>query len=155
MKSKNIEMDFLNNEITSNLTNNLSIIKNEFELSDNNDEFYDICNNSDFMPSLFQFFRCLKYFLSKSVLISSAVLSFSFATAIINIVVIIYINKIKQTKTVFDKIFIAHSFVDFLVGLLVNNFNLFKHFSNRRSIFLKLAFQTKIETFLYKIHLVR
>ena len=58
-------MDFLNYEIISNLTNNLSYIKNEIELSDSNYEFYDICNNSDFMPSLSQFFQCLKYFLSK------------------------------------------------------------------------------------------
>lgn len=115
-------MDFLNNDFFFNSTNNLSFINNELELSDNADEFYDICNNSDSMPSIAQFFRCLRYFLTKSILISSAVLLFSFATTICNIVVIIYINKIKQHKTVFDKIFIAHSFVDFLVGLLVRIF---------------------------------
>lgn len=94
---------------------------------DNSSSFFDIpyelelddCVNNESMQTMAQFLKCLKYFLSKSVLISCIVLSFSFCTFVLNIVVIIFINKLKTHKTVFDKIFIGHSLVDALVGILV------------------------------------
>jgi hypothetical protein len=82
------------------------------------DEYFE-CMNSQSMQSVGQFVRCLTYFLSQKVLVSCLVLSFAILTVILNIAVIVNISRLKQHKSVFDKIFIGHSVVDALVGLLV------------------------------------
>ena len=108
-------MNFLNlNSSTANTSMGV------FDPSDqaDGDELYD-CVKGEQMQSTQQFAHCLKYFLSKSILSSCVLLSFAFFTTVLNLAVIISINRLKQNKTVFDKIFIGHSFVDSLVGLIV------------------------------------
>ena len=77
------------------------------------------CVNSDQMDTFDQFVTCLVYFLKDSYLTSMLVLLFSVLTVLLNIVVICHINKLKQYKTVFDRIFIGHALTDGLVGMLV------------------------------------
>jgi hypothetical protein len=82
-------------------------------------EYEASCANAESMESIGQFLLCLRYFLGKSIVTSCILVIFSICTAIFNIIVIISINRLKQQKTVFDKIFIGHSIVDALVGILV------------------------------------
>lgn len=104
-------MDFIN----ATFDNKSSYFDDQYEnLID-----YEDCINGESMQSYFQFFKCLKYYLSKSILASCLVLGFSFCTFLLNVIVIIFITKLKHHKTVFDKIFIGHSIVDALVGILV------------------------------------
>lgn len=78
------------------------------------------CRNSLSMNSVAQFLECFRFFLSQSVTISCLVLLFAILTAILNVVVILFISRLKHNqRTVFDKIFIGHAIVDGLVGLLV------------------------------------
>ena len=110
-------MDFLNLSQNGSSKNNNST----FSIYTDKDEDYfnyDDCHTAHSV-NFWQFIRCFKYFLSKSILVGSLVILFSISTAILNVVIIIFINKLKRNKTVFDKIFIGHAFVDFLVGVLV------------------------------------
>jgi hypothetical protein len=106
--------NFLNLTVPSNV-NNSSFFGGEYS----DDLIYTECANIDSFESLQQFLKCFKHFISKSILISCLVLAFSFSTVILNLAVILFINRIKNHKTVFDKIFIGHCVVDGLVGLLV------------------------------------
>jgi hypothetical protein len=108
-------MNFGGNSSSSSVNETMGV----FDPDDlTSDEYYE-CVNSESMQSPRQFARCLKYFLSKSVLVSCLVLSFAVLTVILNIAVIVSISRLKHHKTVFDKIFMGHSVVDALVGLLV------------------------------------
>ena len=65
------------------------------------------------------FFTCLQKILSKSPLKSSIAISFDFGIISMNILVIYYLYHYRKNKTVFDKIFIAHAFVDLLIGKII------------------------------------
>jgi hypothetical protein len=75
-------------------------------------ENYEVTNNG-------QFFICFKHFVSESYLITWTFVLFALFTILLNLVIIILINWKITYKTVFDKIFIGHSIVDLIVGLLV------------------------------------
>ncbi len=57
--------------------------------------------------------------MSQSLLTNFFYFIFSMSTAALNLTVILLINRHRKNKTVFDKIFIGHAFVDFLVGIFV------------------------------------
>lgn len=80
---------------------------------------YSECASLDEVDSLGQFVKCFQHFVSKSTLTSCLVLSFACATVVLNTAVIMFIHRLKNHKTVFDRIFIGHCVVDALVGLLV------------------------------------
>lgn len=80
---------------------------------------YAECSTLDSVESIGQFVRCFRLFVSKSVLTSCLVIAFAFATVVLNTAVIMFIHRLKNHKTVFDRIFIGHCVVDALVGLLV------------------------------------
>ncbi len=81
-------------------------------------EDYDAsCNATEY--TLIQFIRCIQLLMSQSLLTNFFYFIFSMSTSSLNLVVIILINRHRKNKTVFDKIFIGHAFVDFLVGIFV------------------------------------
>ena len=79
---------------------------------------YEYCIEAKSL-SFMEFFKCSNFFFLKSIFTSFFYIFFSLSTAALNICVIFLINRHKKKKTVFDKIFIGHAFVDFLVGLIV------------------------------------
>lgn len=78
---------------------------------------YTDCKSANI--DLGQFFYCTGQFIFKSLLPSCFYFIFSLSTAFFNLLVVVLISRQSKTKTVFDKIFIGHAFVDFLVGLFV------------------------------------
>lgn len=75
------------------------------------------CKGTDL--TFIEFFKCTQFYISRSLIINTFYIVFSLSTALLNLVVIYLIQQHKKSKTVFDKIFIGHAFVDFLVGILV------------------------------------
>lgn len=105
-----MDLDFLNLKNFSNTDYNNSI---DEELT-----WSFICNNTEYVSTM-QFLHCIKYLVSQSLLTNLFYFIFCLSTASLNLAVIYLINRNRKTKTVFDKIFIAHAFVDFLVGIFV------------------------------------
>ena len=101
------------------------LYNSSFEENNNNYTYYDgledyeDCLNGDTMQTFTQFLRCFKYYSYKAGVFSGIVMGISISTALLNMTIILCVIKLKHHKTVFDKIFMGHAIVDFLVGILV------------------------------------
>ncbi len=73
---------------------------------------------------VWNFLTCLQSILLESPFKSLAAILFTFGIISMNILVIFYLNRYRKNKTVFDRIFIAHAFVDLLIGkIFINELN--------------------------------
>lgn len=86
-------------------------------LSNSSNETNQQCSPTE-NENLWHFLNCLIHFVLSSRIKSFCVITFALGTVVMNICVIVYLNRFRKSKTVFDKIFIAHAFVDLLIGKL-------------------------------------
>ena len=83
----------------------LFVVDTGLPLFDENNARQLFCAQSDqVMQSFANFVECLAYYVRAHVIMSTLIISFLILTTILNVVVIIHINKLKQYKTVFDRI---------------------------------------------------
>jgi hypothetical protein len=76
-----------------------------------------MCETIGQIESVHDFFACYRYFIRKEPTIFTLKITLALATVIINTCVFTLITRSKNTKSVFDLIFCAHTIPDFFIGL--------------------------------------
>lgn len=90
-----------------------------YEYENNTNYINDsICNDPKSINSIQILFECYKLFAQRKIYLSILELGLVVGIMSANLIVIIFILRKKQPKTIFDKILIGHSIVDGLTGLL-------------------------------------
>jgi 5-hydroxytryptamine receptor 5 len=82
----------------------------------------DYCDNAIVMVSWFEFSICFAHFFLLRTAESVSVIIFAICTVIANVALFVFITFSKPNKTIFDKIFRAHSVVDCVVGFVIMPF---------------------------------